>query len=243
MLNPTPPHALTLPLPSPAAPSSELIVDVGLVGDLKREAEQRVAAVQAGVRRDHLRTELLAERVRRNVWDAMAVKGAVVSGLRSQAQVHNFPLPQPQQHERVLRQVSLLRRVEMAEHRTLGVMSYSAMFRWGGSGACAGRKHVGKAQRIPLRVLSFTLTGMQLACLTAPLDVRPIAHIHNLSGATPVMARRKTLKAPSLVRRLGARAVPGQPPTRLDQPAPTWAPCCTRTSTCTAPRARCCRCT
>ncbi len=28
-------RALTLPLPSPAAPSSELIVDVGLVGDLK----------------------------------------------------------------------------------------------------------------------------------------------------------------------------------------------------------------
>lgn len=111
---------------------------MGLVDDLKREAEQRVAAVQAGVRQDHLRTELLAERVRRSVWDAMAVKGAVVSGLRSQAQVHNFPLPQPQQHERVLRQVSLLRRVEMAEHRTLGVMSYSAMFRWGGRGTRGG---------------------------------------------------------------------------------------------------------
>ncbi|GFR52048.1 hypothetical protein Agub_g14567 [Astrephomene gubernaculifera] len=108
---------------------SDLIVDLGLVERLKRDMEGRVAAVQAAVRRDNLRTDLLTERVRRMVWDSMATKGAVISALRAPTQVHNFPLTQPGSHERVLRQVALLRRVEMSEHAVLGVVPYNFMFR------------------------------------------------------------------------------------------------------------------
>ncbi|EFJ46137.1 flagellar associated protein, partial [Volvox carteri f. nagariensis] len=108
---------------------SELIVDVGLVERLKHDTEARVAAVAAAVRRNNLRTELLAERLRRMVWDHLAVKGAVVSGLRSSLVVNNFPLTQPGPHERVLRQVTLLRRVELLEHQALGVVPYNFMFR------------------------------------------------------------------------------------------------------------------
>ncbi|KAG2490334.1 hypothetical protein HYH03_011283 [Edaphochlamys debaryana] len=108
---------------------SELIVDVGLVEALKKEAETRVTAVQESVKREHLRTELLADRVRRMVWDFMATKGAVVSGLRTGTQVHNFPLTQPGSHERVLKQMTMLRRVEQAEHRALGVVPYHLAFR------------------------------------------------------------------------------------------------------------------
>ncbi|KAG2447457.1 hypothetical protein HYH02_007780 [Chlamydomonas schloesseri] len=108
---------------------NEMIVDVGLVEELQRETERRVAGVQADVKKEHLRTELLAERVRRMVWDSMAVKGAVVSGLRAPLRVHNFPLTQPGQHERVLKQVTMLRRVELAEQAALGMIPYGLMFR------------------------------------------------------------------------------------------------------------------
>lgn len=108
---------------------NDMIVDVGLVEELQRETENRVAAVQAAVKKEHLRTELLAERVRRMVWDSMAVKGAVISGLRAPVRVHNFPLTQPGQHERVLKQVTMLRRVELAEQAALGVIPYGLMFR------------------------------------------------------------------------------------------------------------------
>lgn len=80
-------------------------MDLGLVERLKRDTEARAAAVAAAVRSDNLRTALLADRLRRMVWDSMMVKGAVVSGLRSATVVHNFPLAQPGSSERVLRQV------------------------------------------------------------------------------------------------------------------------------------------
>jgi hypothetical protein len=81
-------------------------VDLGLVEELQGEAQARVAAVQDAVREEQLRTELLTERLRSMVWDSMAVKGAVISALRSSQHVHNFPLTQPGSHERVLKQVS-----------------------------------------------------------------------------------------------------------------------------------------
>ncbi|GLC44558.1 hypothetical protein PLESTM_001613000 [Pleodorina starrii] len=111
---------------------SDMIIDLGLVERLKRDTETRVAGVAAAVRRDNLRTELLAERLRRMVWDNLAVKGSVVSGLRSPQLVNNFPLTQPGTHERVLRQVTMLRRVELLEHQALGVVPYNFMFRGAG---------------------------------------------------------------------------------------------------------------
>ena len=100
-------------------PWTALVVDCerreAMVAEGEREVAKRVEAIE----REHWGAELVCERIRRECWDGMQVKGQVVKGLKEEEEgVRNFPLRQRTDAEvRRTRQLQLLREMELAERR------------------------------------------------------------------------------------------------------------------------------
>ncbi len=94
----------------------DLIVDRGMLAELKGGADKRVAALREGIRKEHLHLELIAERVRKTCWDNIdGQKGQVITGIRQGVNVANFPLVN--YDDRKLRKVLMLRRMQLAEEK------------------------------------------------------------------------------------------------------------------------------
>lgn len=95
---------------------TDLIIDQGLVMELKAAAATRVSVLREQIHKEHLHLECVAARIKAACWDAMDErKGEAVTGMRSGVEVTNFPLKH--QDDRVLRKVRMLRRMELAEER------------------------------------------------------------------------------------------------------------------------------
>jgi cilia- and flagella-associated protein 43 len=104
----------------------ELIVDDELRGGVEMENEQRVVQLRESIKAQNLTAELLTERVKEFVWDAMDVVGArvvafgagagVASGAGGGPVIHNFPLiKDPSRRARRAQCLALLRQVEFNE--------------------------------------------------------------------------------------------------------------------------------
>ena len=107
-------------LPSSATlPWSALVVDSSRRQELEAQSEREVAARAEEIEKEHRGAELVCERIVSECWDSMAVKGAVVKGLREGGEeVRNFGL-RVRSGSAVwrMRQLQLLREMEICERR------------------------------------------------------------------------------------------------------------------------------
>ncbi|GAX77753.1 hypothetical protein CEUSTIGMA_g5196.t1 [Chlamydomonas eustigma] len=96
---------------------TELIVDRGMVAELKAAADARVEALKDGIRKEHLHLEVIAERVRNACWESVdGQRGQFVTSIKGTGvEVYNFPLLN--YNASTLRKVLTLRRMEVVEEK------------------------------------------------------------------------------------------------------------------------------
>lgn len=93
---------------------NDLIIDQALASDLKALADIRVISVQENLKKEHLRLELVAHRVKKVCYEEMTgQKGVKVTSMKTGLEVHNFPLVKL--NEKLLQKMATLRLVELAE--------------------------------------------------------------------------------------------------------------------------------
>lgn len=95
----------------------DLVVDVRMCAAMDAAGRQRVQKIVDEILRDIKVNEVIHQRMKAMVWDAMEVHGQVVSGLQSLVIVRNFPLPKEGDEDRLGNRAALLRQVEMQEEQ------------------------------------------------------------------------------------------------------------------------------